>query len=122
MGGTPSGDARRAFGVRRAAAEAIRREVAEAGVATDDLDRGIAALRALERGDDQRREGGNAAGTSALQQAALERLRAFELALAEALGRQAGNPPASGGRGTVPPAFRAQVEAYYRGLGGRRVP
>ena len=86
-------------------------------MATDDLDRGLAALRALEEG-----RGGAPQETTALQQAALERLRAFELALAEALGRQAGTPPASGGRGTVPPAFRAQVEAYYRGIGGRRVP
>ncbi|MBU6366182.1 MAG: hypothetical protein KJT01_08225, partial [Gemmatimonadetes bacterium] len=110
-------DAARALGARRAAAEGVRREVAEAGVDTDALDRGIDALRALEQ-----RRGGAPQETAALQQGALERLRAFEVALAQALGREAGRPPASGGRGTVPPAFRAQVEAYYRNLGVRRLP
>lgn len=108
----------RAFGVRRAAAEGIRREVAEAGVDTDELDRGIAALRALE----QRRGGDAPQETAALQREALQRLRAFEGALAQALGREAGNPPAAGGRGTVPPAFRGQVEGYFRGIGARRLP
>lgn len=117
-GGAPQGDAARAFGARRATAEGIRREVAEAGVETDQLDRGIAALRALE----QRREGGAPQETAQLQREALEQLRAFETALAQALGREAGNPPAAGARGTVPPAFRGQVEGYFRGIGARRLP
>ena len=120
-GGAPSnGDPRqlsRALGLRRANAEALRRQLAGAGVDVSELDRSIDALRQLERSgalDDPR-------SVERLESSVIDGLKDFEFALARQLtGAQPGGP-ALGTRSPVPEQYRAEVEEYYRSLaGGRR--
>ena len=111
----PGGDAEqfsREFRMRREAAEGVRREAAQQGVDTRDLDRAIAAMRQLENG----RAFSDARGLEQLQSAMVERLKDFEFALLRAVGMGTDGRPAAGARASVPAEYRAMVEEYYRAL------
>jgi hypothetical protein len=118
--GSPSGDARQATGefrLRRQNAEALRRELAAAGVDVRDLDRAIRDLRELETG----RAMGDPKGLAQLQDAVIEGLKTFEFSLFRRYGLGGdGRQPALGARAPVPPEYRALVEEYYRALADDR--
>jgi len=119
-GGQPgrlgSGDVRqysREFGLRRQAAEALRRDLAGQETERTELDRIIGDLRRLESGkpfnDPQALED--------LQRAVIEGLKTWEFKLWRSLGQNGDNRPALGAPSQVPSEYRALVEEYYRSLG-----
>ena len=120
-GGMPSdGDPRqisRALGLRRANAEALRRQLAGQGIDVRDLDRSIDALRQLERSGalaDPR-------AVDRLEGSVIDGLKDFEFALTRKLGGAQAGGPSLGTRSPVPEQYRGDVEEYYRSLaGGRR--
>jgi hypothetical protein len=120
-GSEPSdGDPRqlaRALGLRRSAAEALRRQFATGGMDVRDLDRAIENLRQLERSgalDDPR-------AAERLEASVIDGIKDFEFALSRRLGGAQPDGPALGARSPVPEEYRAAVEEYYRSLaGGRR--
>jgi hypothetical protein len=114
------GDARqlsRAVGLRRANAEALRRQLAGQGIDVTQLDRTIDDLRQLERSgalDDPR-------ALERLEGSVIDGLKDFEFALARKLAGAQPDGPALGTRSPVPEEYRAAIEEYYRSLaGGRR--
>ena len=127
LGGMPSdgrmpsdGDPRqmsRALGLRRANAEALRRQLAGQGIDVRDLDRSIDAMRQLERSGAL----GDARAVDRLEGSVIDGLKDFEFALARKLGGVQSGGPSLGTRSPVPEQYRGDVEEYYRSLaGGRR--
>lgn len=115
MNGLMAGDATqfaREFRLRRENAEGLRREAAQQGIDTRDLDRAIEGLRRLENS----RAFGDPEGLAELQAAMLERLKDFEFAALRAAGLGTDGRPAVGARAAVPGEYRALVEEYYRSL------
>ena len=119
-GGQPGrlngGDARqfsREFGLRRQAAEGLRRELAGQNADPAELDRIIADLRRLESG----RPFSDPKGLEELQRAVIEGLKTWEFKLWRTLSQNGENRPALGAPSQVPAEYRALVEEYYRSLG-----
>jgi hypothetical protein len=119
-GGQPGrlngGDARqfsREFGLRRQAAEGLRRELAGQNMDPAELDRIIADLRRLESG----RPFSDPKGLEELQRAVIEGLKTWEFKLWRTLSQNGENRPALGAPSQVPAEYRALVEEYYRSLG-----
>ncbi|HJR35419.1 MAG TPA: DUF4175 family protein [Gemmatimonadales bacterium] len=119
-GGQPGrlngGDARqfsREFGLRRQAAEGLRRELAGQEMDQAELDRIIADLRRLESG----RPFSDPQGLEELQRAVIEGLKTWEFKLWRSLSQNGENRPALGAPSQVPAEYRALVEEYYRSLG-----
>lgn len=125
-GGQPTrsvggGDARqfsRELGLRRAAAEELRGELARQGVDVRELDEIIRALRRLESD----RRIGDPKGLADLEGEVIEGLKDFEYSLYRRLGLIDPKGPAQGTRAPIPPEYRAAVEEYYRSLAGARKP
>ena len=118
-GGQPGrlngGDARqfsREFGVRRQAAEGLRRDLGQ-NMDPAELDRIIADLRRLESG----RPFSDPQGLEELQRAVIEGLKTWEFKLWRSLSQNGENRPALGAPSQVPAEYRALVEEYYRSLG-----
>lgn len=99
-------------------AEALRRELAGAGVETGDLDDVVRALRAL---DDQRIYG-DLSELARLQGQLVEASKRFEYALRRELDPSMGDRPRLTGTEEIPEGYRRWVEEYYRALsrGGTR--
>ena len=122
--GSPSsaiagGDARqfsREFALRRQNAEALRKELAQQGVNSKELDRAIDELRRLESGQSY----GDPKGLDELQAAVIEGLKTFEFTLYRKLGLGDSRSPTLGSSAPVPAEYRAAVEEYYRSLAGAR--
>ena len=119
-GGQPGrlngGDARqfsREFGLRRQAAEGLRRELGGQNMDPAELDRIIANLRRLESG----RPFSDPQGLEELQRAVIEGLKTWEFKLWRSLSQNGENRPALGAPSQVPAEYRALVEEYYRSLG-----
>ncbi|HSE51312.1 MAG TPA: hypothetical protein VLB00_03940, partial [Gemmatimonadales bacterium] len=119
-GGQPGrlngGDARqfsREFGLRRQAAEGLRRELAGQNLDPAELDRIIDGLRRLESG----RPFSDPQGLEELQRAVIEGLKTWEFKLWRSLSQNGENRPALGAPSQVPAEYRALVEEYYRSLG-----
>lgn len=99
-------------------AEALRRELGEAGVDTGDLSELVRALRAL---DDQRIYG-DLGELARLQGQLVEASKRFEYALRRELDPTMGERPRLTGTEEIPEGYRRWVEEYYRSLsrgGGR---
>ena len=103
--------------MRREAAQELRRDLAQQGIPTDELDRAIGDLRQLESG----RPFSDPKNLTRLQASALDRLKTFEFMLYRRLGLDDAGRPTLGTPAQVPPGYRALVEEYYRSL-GRRAP
>jgi len=104
---------------RLADAEALRRDLARQGVPTKDLDKAIENLRLLGSPvtlEDTR--------TSAnLRTKVLEGFKDFEFGLRRRLGDADSTRVLIERSGDVPPAYRQNVEEYYRSIGkGKAVP
>lgn len=106
----------REFRLRRENAEGIRREAAQQGLDTSDLDRAIEAMRQLENG----RTFNDPKALEQLQGQALEKLKNFEFALLRSTGMGTDGRPAAGARAAVPAEYRALIEEYYRQLARRK--
>ena len=92
-------------------AQALRRELSQAGVDTKDLDQVLRELRAFD--SDAAFTDGNS--LALLQQAALDKLKKFEFALRRKA--EGGDQPLSlSGSDEVPSGFRQAIEEYYRAL------
>ena len=92
-------------------AQALRRELSQAGYDTRDLDQVLRDLRALD--SDQAFTDGNS--LAALQAAALDKLKKFEFALRRKT--DGGDQQMSlSGSDEVPAGFRQAIEEYYRSL------
>ena len=92
-------------------AQALRRELSQAGVDTKDLDQVIRDLRAFD--SDAAFTDGNS--LALLQQQALDKLKKFEFALRRK--SEGGDQPLSlSGSDEVPAGFRQSIEEYYRAL------
>ena len=105
----------REFGLRREAAEALRRELAAGGQNLDqaELDRIIGDLRRLESG----RPFNDPRAMEELQRSVIEGLKTWEFKLWRSLAQNGGdNRPALGAPSQVPSEYRALVEEYYRSL------
>ena len=102
----------REFRVRRLEAEELRRDLAERGLDTSELDDAIGEMRRLEG------QGafGNPQGLDRLQADVIEGLKGFEFALFRAFGLGTEKRPALEARTPVPAEYRALVEEYYRAL------
>ena len=103
----------REFGLRREAAEALRRGLAGQTVERAELDRIISDLRRLESG----RPFNDPTALEDLQRAVIEGLKTWEFKLWRTLGQNGDNRPALGAPSQVPSEYRALVEEYYRSLG-----
>jgi len=103
----------RAYREQRVEAEALRRELARAGLDAGELDRAIDAMRRLESPsayNDPR-------GLESLQQSLLERMKAFEFGLRQRLDARLGaEHPLTAGSGDVPAGYRQLVDEYFRAL------
>ena len=102
----------REFRVRRLEAEELRRDLAERGLDTSELDDAIGEMRRLEG------QGafGNPQGLDRLQADVIEGLKGFEFSLFRAFGLGTEKRPALEARTPVPAEYRALVEEYYRAL------
>lgn len=105
----------REFRDKRAAAEALKRELTRQRRDGRDLDRLIAQLRALEgeRIYDDPEE------LQRLQTSVIEGFKTFEFALRRATEGTGRERLLLGGSDEVPPGFRDLVEEYYRSLAKR---
>ena len=103
----------REFGLRRQAAEALRRELGDQNAERAELDRIIGDLRRLETG----RPFNDPRALEELQRAVIEGLKTWEFKLWRALTQNGDNRPALGAPSQVPSEYRALVEEYYRSLG-----
>ena len=117
-GSEPSdGDPRqisRALGLRRANAEALRRQFGSLGMDTRDLDRAIENLRRLERSGALNDPG----AAERLEADVIDGIKDFEFALGRKLNGAQPDGPTLGARSPVPEEYRAAVEEYYRSLAG----
>jgi hypothetical protein len=99
----------------RSDAEALRRQLVEAGVPTRDLEaflRDIQALNYPQTFVDPR-------NLAALQAAALDKMKKFEFALRK--NADGGEQPLTlSGSDQVPAGFRQAIEEYYRSLAKRQ--
>ncbi len=92
-------------------AQALRRELSQAGVDTKDLDQVLRDLRAFD--SDAAFTDGNS--LALLQQQALDKLKKFEFNLRRKA--DGGDQPLSlSGSDEVPSGFREAIEEYYRSL------
>jgi hypothetical protein len=92
-------------------AQALRRDLAQAGVDTKDLDQILRDLRAFD--SDAAFTDGNS--LALLQQQALDKLKKFEFSLRRKA--DGGDQPLSlSGSDEVPSGFRQAIEEYYRAL------
>ena len=103
----------REFGLRRQAADSLRRALQGQNVDPAELDRIIADLRRLESG----RPFADPRGLEDLQRAVIEGLKTWEFKLWRSLSQNGDNRPALGAPSQVPSEYRALVEEYYRSLG-----
>jgi hypothetical protein len=96
---------------RRAAAEALRRDLRAQGQETGDLDRLIDEMRSVER------QGSFDLSTDIeqLQSSVVDGLKAFEFALRRQLSGD-GAQPVLGGNADVPASYRQLVDEYYKAL------
>lgn len=124
-GGTPGGFDRNAvrqlgreFGLRRQAAEGLRRDLAGESVDAADLDRIIRDLRRLEGGQPFN----NPDELARLQEAVIEGLKRWEFKLWRQLGQAGDNRPAMAAPAEAPAEYRALVEEYYRSLARKKPP
>lgn len=108
----------REFGLRRQAAESLRRELAREGIDTRELDRAISGLRRLESGTALN----DPLGREELQAAIIEGLKTWEFRLWRTLGNGGDKGPAVGAPSQAPAEYRALVEEYYRALARDRKP
>ena len=108
----------REFGLRRQAAEALRRDLAGQEVERAELDRIISDLRRLESG----RPFSDPEALENLQRAIIEGLKTWEFKLWRSLSQNGDNRPALGASSQVPSEYRALVEEYYRSLGKPKPP
>lgn len=104
----------REFRLRRENAENLRRDLAQQGVNTRELDRAIENMRQLENS----RAFGDPQGLETLQSAMIEQLKTFEFGLYRSLGLGTDGRPALGANAPVPAEYRAMIEEYYRSLAG----
>ena len=102
--------------LRRETAEGLRRDAAQQGLDTGDLDRAIEAMRQLENG----RTFNDPKALEQLQGQALEKLKDFEFALLRSTGMGTDGRPAAGARAAVPAEYRALIDEYYRQLARRK--
>jgi len=103
---------------RLADAEALRRELARQGLPTTDLDRSIENLRLL--GSPVTLEDTRASAD--LRKKVIEGFKDFEFGLRRRLGADSTRVLLERS-GDVPPAYRQNVEEYYRSIGkGKAVP
>jgi hypothetical protein len=108
----------REFGLRRQAAEALRRDLEGQQLDPGELDRLIDDLKRLESG----RLFADPKSLEELQQAVIEGLKTWEFKLWRQLGLSGENRPALGAAAQVPAEYRALVEEYYRSLGKPKPP
>ncbi|MGQ0764040.1 MAG: DUF4175 family protein [Gemmatimonadota bacterium] len=106
----------REFRNQREAAEALRRELANAGVGTADLERVMARLRELESG----RAFNDPEELERLKAAVLEGVKEFEFGLRRQLGAAAKDGPVLGGSADVPQAYRDLVSEYFKSLSRKK--
>jgi len=104
----------REFALRRESAEGLRRDLAQQGVDTRELDRAIENLRQLENA----RTFNDPNALAALQNAMIEGLKTFEFGLYRTLGLGSDGRPALGANAPVPAEYRSMIEEYYRSLAG----
>ena len=113
----PTGDIQqftREFRLRRENAEGLRRDLAQQGVNTRELDQAIENMRQLENS----RAFNDPKGLAQLQSAMIEGLKTFEFGLYRSLGLGNDGRPALGSNAPVPAEYRAMIEEYYRSLAG----
>jgi hypothetical protein len=104
----------REFRLRRENAEGLRRDLAQQGVSTRELDRAIDNMRQLENS----KAFSDPKSLEALQGAMIEGLKTFEFGLYRTLGMGTDGRPALGANAPVPAEYRAMIEEYYRSLAG----
>jgi hypothetical protein len=97
---------------RRGDAEALRRELARAGVDVSQLDRIVGQMRELEG----RGPGGDPTDMAALQSAVLQGLKEFEFSLRRQIEGADRERLVLGGSEEVPAGYRKLVEEYYKSL------
>ncbi len=97
---------------QREAADGLRRDLAQDGRATADLERLIARLRELESG----RAFNDPEELARLRVAVLEGFKEFEFGLRRQLGDRERDGPVLGGGNDVPPGYRDLVSEYFRSL------
>lgn len=103
---------------QREGAEALRRGLAQDGIATADLDRLIARLRSLESG----RSFNDPEELARLRVSVLEGFKEFEFSLRRHLGEREREGPVLGGGNDVPPGYRDLVSEYFRSLSRKGKP
>lgn len=102
---------------RLADAEALRRELAKQGVPTKELDNAIESLRQLT--NPKTLEDTRAAAD--LRSKTIEGFKDFEFGLRRALGGGDSTRVLLERSGDVPPAYKQNVEEYYRSIGRGKV-
>jgi hypothetical protein len=104
---------------RLADAEALRRELAGKGVPTAELDRAIENLRQLTNAHTLE----DTHTASELRTKTIEGFKDFEFGLRRALGGADSTRVLLERAGDVPPAYKQNVEEYYRSIGrGKAAP
>lgn len=97
---------------RREDAEGLRRELAATGRSTQDLDRLIGRLRALE----SERAFQNPQELARLRSAVVDGFKEFEFSLRREFGEAGDDRPTLGGSDDVPLGYRDLVNEYFRSL------
>ena len=97
---------------RLAEAQALRDELARSRVDVSALDRAIESMRMMSA----RSPLDDTESAKQLRAQVVEGLKAFEFSLRRALNGPEDGRVLTGRTGDVPPAFRAQVEEYYRSI------
>ena len=103
---------------RLADAEALRRELARQGIPTAELDRAIEGLRQLANAhvlEDTR-------ASADLRAKTIEGFKDFEFGLRRRLGEGDSTRVLLQRSGDVPPAYKQNVEEYYRSIGKGKKP
>ncbi|MEP6492497.1 MAG: hypothetical protein ABJF01_07460, partial [bacterium] len=127
-GGVPQGDGARLSAddaqqfsreaqQRLADAEALRRDLARQGVPTKELDNAIESLRQLTNP----RALEDARAAADLRSKTIEGFKDFEFGLRRALGGGDSTRVLLERSGDVPPAYKQNVEEYYRSIGRGKV-
>ena len=97
---------------QREAAEGLRRELRESGRGTQDLDRLIQRLRAIE----SEKAFNDPEELSRLRSSVVEGFKEFEFGLRRELGDSDASRPVLGGGNDVPAGYREMVNEYFRSL------